>query len=99
MGGYGNDFDGRGYPDRGFFSNGVILNVNTHKVTAINPDAEFKFVCCSESFMEMPGSLLVSLAFDFQENPHLIRYSTRTNAITSLLSTAGIAKPKRRASD
>ena len=87
LGGYGVGYDARGYRNpNSVLSNGVILNVNTHKVTTINPDYEFEFACRNESFMEMPGSLLVSLAFDFQKNPHLIRYSTSTNAITSLLN-------------
>ena len=38
--------------EEGYISDGVILNVKTQEVTAINPACQIRFSCKSESFME-----------------------------------------------
>ena len=60
--------------DRYKESDGVILNVKTQEVTAINPASQIQFRCHSESFIEKQG-LLLSLVGDRNDSVRLIRYS------------------------
>ena len=65
-------------------SDGVILNVKTQEVTAINPPWQFYgFKCLSESVMEKQSQLLC-LVCDDKNDVHLMRYSQINNSITSV---------------